>query len=71
MKLLIYPYKHKYVLNRGPALLKIAPPALNLGVETKLRDFTPIIIAYHMGSDASTIKEGDIFLNVRVNEEIL
>ena len=59
------------MFNKGPTLLKIAPPALTLGVETKLRDFTPIIMAYHMGSDASTIKKGDIFLNVRVNEENL
>ena len=31
---LIYPYKHKYVFNRGLTLLKSAAPELNLGVNT-------------------------------------
>ena len=41
LKILIYPYKQKYVLNSGPTLVKIAPPALTLGVSTNLINFTP------------------------------
>ena len=41
LKILIYPYIQKYVLNRGPTLFKITPPALTLRATKNLRDFTP------------------------------
>ena len=44
-KILIYPYKNKYVLNRGPTLLKSAQPALTLGVKSFKFVFTPKVSA--------------------------
>ena len=37
----IYPYKQKYVFNRGPTLPKISTTALTLRVNINLIDFTP------------------------------
>ena len=38
---LIYPYKHKYMLNRGLPLLKNLPAVVTSGVNAKLVIFTP------------------------------
>ena len=38
---LIYPYKHKYVVNRVLPLLENTQSAVTLGVNTKLDCFTP------------------------------
>ena len=54
----IYPYKQKYVFNRGPTLPKIFLTALTLGVNPNLLDFYHKIMAHHM--DACIKPKSDI-----------